>query len=90
MSTQAAFSCSQWETWQGASKVPSHVYHDVYVSYDFGDSGALRGTDISFGVNNLFNNQGSTISSAIAYSVGATSYLDPRLRRYTLSVRKHF
>lgn len=89
-STQAAFSCSQWETWQGASKVPSHVYHDVYVSYDFGDSGALRGTDISFGVNNLFNNQGSTISSAIAYSVGATSYLDPRLRRYTLTLRKHF
>lgn len=89
-STQAAFSCSQWETWQGASKVPSRVYHDAYVSYDFGDSGALRDTDISFGVSNLFNNQGSTISSAIAYSVGPTAYTDPRLRRYTLTVRKHF
>ncbi len=88
-STLSAFSCSQWETWQGDSKVPSHVYHDVYVSYEF-FGGALRGTDISFGVNNVFNNQGSTISSAIAYSVGPTSYLDPRLRRYTLSVRKHF
>lgn len=90
-STLSAFSCSQWETWQGASKVPSHVYHDLYVSYDFfAASGALRGTDITFGVNNVFNNQGPTISSAIAYSVGATSYFDPRLRRYTLSLRKHF
>ncbi|WP_457391065.1 TonB-dependent receptor domain-containing protein [Roseateles sp. P5_E1] len=88
-STLSAFSCSQWETWQGASKVPSHMYHDVYVSYDF-YAGALRGTDVSFGVNNVFNNQGSTISSAIAYSVGPTSYLDPRLRRYTLTLRKHF
>ncbi len=88
-STLPAFSCSQWETWQGASKVPSNVYHDVYVSYDF-LAGALRGTDISFGVNNVFNNQGPTISSAIAYSVGPTSYLDQRLRRYTLTLRKHF
>jgi len=90
-STQPAFTCSQWETWQGASKVSSNVYHDLYVSYDFfAASSALRGTEITFGVNNVFNNQGPTISSAIAYSVGSTSYLDPRLRRYTLTLRKHF
>lgn len=89
-STSSDFSCDQRETWQGAGKVPSHVYHDVYVSYDFSsESGALRDTDIRFGVNNVFNNQGSTISSAIA-SVTPASYFDPRLRRYTLTVRKHF
>ncbi|MCE4556658.1 TonB-dependent receptor domain-containing protein [Roseateles cellulosilyticus] len=90
-STLSDFSCKQWEMWQGAGKVSSQLYHDAYVSYDFfAAGGILRGTDITFAVNNLFNNQGPTISSAIAYSVGATSYLDPRLRRYTLSVRKHF
>ena len=88
-STQPEFTCSQWETWQGASKLPSNLYHDIYLSHEF-DTGALRGADISFGVNNVFNNQGPTISSAIAYSVGPTSNLDPRLRRYTLTLRKHF
>ena len=89
-STQSPFSCNQWETWQGASKVPSQMYHDVYVSYSFAtESGVLRGTDISFGVNNVFNNHGPTISSGLAYAVGATSYVDPRLRRFTLSLRKH-
>lgn len=89
-STLDDFSCGQWETWQGSKKVPSQMYHDLYVSYDFGTTGALRGTEVNFGVNNIFNNQGSTISSAIGYAVGPTSYLDPRLRRYTLSLRKHF
>jgi iron complex outermembrane recepter protein len=90
-STLSAFSCDQWETWQGASKVPSQMYHDVYVGYDFDtQSGVLHGTDLSFGVNNVFNNQGATISSGLAYAMGATSYVDPRLRRFTLSLHKHF
>ena len=60
------------------------------MSYSFAtEAGLLRGTDISFGVNNLFNNQGATISSAIANAVGPASYVDPRLRRFTLSLRKH-
>jgi outer membrane receptor protein involved in Fe transport len=89
-STLSDFSCNQWETWQGASKVPSQIYHDAYVRYSFAtESGILAGTDISFGVNNLFNNQGATISSGIAYAVGPTSYTDPRLRRFTFSLRKH-
>lgn len=90
-STLSDFSCNQWETWQGASKVPSQMYHDVFVGYNFGSqSGVLRETDISFAVNNIFDNQGPTFSSGIAYAVGPTSYTDPRLRRFTLSLRKHF
>ncbi|HET7864340.1 MAG TPA: TonB-dependent receptor, partial [Burkholderiaceae bacterium] len=90
-STLSAFSCNQWETWQGASKVPSQIYHDVYVSYSLGsESGFLGEADISFGVNNVFNNQGATISSGIANAVGPTANVDPRLRRFTLSLRKHF
>ncbi len=90
-STLSAFSCDQWERWQGARKVRSQTYHDLYVRYDFGvRRGMLDGTDISFGVNNVFNNQGATISSGIAYAVGPTSYADPRLRRFSLALRKHF
>ncbi|WP_159105869.1 TonB-dependent receptor domain-containing protein [Ideonella sp. B508-1] len=89
-STLDPFTCSQWEAWQGASKVPSQIYHDINVGYDLDAAGILAGTDVNFGVNNVFNNHGSTISSGIAYVVGATSYLDPRLRRFTLSLHKHF
>lgn len=90
-STLSAFSCDLWENWQGSGKVPSRVYHDVYLGYRFGkQNGAWRETEISLGVNNLFNNAGSTISSGIAYAVGPTAYTDPRLRRFTLSLRKHF
>jgi outer membrane receptor protein involved in Fe transport len=90
-STLSAFSCNEWETWQGAGKLPSQLYHDAYVRYTFGaDSGLLDATDLSFGVQNVFNNPGATIASAIAYSVGPASYVDPRGRRFTLSLRKHF
>jgi outer membrane receptor protein involved in Fe transport len=90
-STLSEFSCNEWETWQGARKVPSQLYHDAYVRYTFdADGGLLDAADLSFGVQNLFNNQGATIASAIAYSVGPASYLDPRGRRFTLSLRKHF
>lgn len=89
-STLSEFSCNQWETWQGASKVPSQIYHDAYVRYSFNaTSGLLADTDLSFGLQNVFNNQGATIASALAYTVGATSNLDPRGRRFTVMLRKH-
>lgn len=90
-STLAEFSCNQWQNWQGAAKLPSQLFHDVYIRHTFSaNSGMLVGADLSLGVQNLFNNQGATIASGIAYTVGAASYLDPRGRRFTLSLRKHF
>lgn len=89
-STLSEFSCKQWETWQGASKAPSQIFHDAYVRYTFNaTSGLLADTDLSFGLQNVFNNQGATIASGLAYTVGATSHLDPRGRRFTLTLRKH-
>ena len=89
-STQSDFDCQMWEKWQGAKKVGSQLYHDVYVRYDFGTGpGVLGGAEVSFGVNNVFNKQGSTIASGVAYVTGPTSYVDPRGRRFTLSLRKH-
>ncbi|MGV7208763.1 TonB-dependent receptor plug domain-containing protein [Oxalobacteraceae bacterium A2-2] len=90
-STQSAADCLAWERWQGASKVASQLYHDLYVRYDFGSRRDLLGeTQINLGVNNVFNNQGSAIASGVAYAVGPASYVDPRARRFTLSLRKHF
>lgn len=89
-STLSEFSCNQWQAWQGSSKVPSQVYHDAYVRYTFGaTSGLLSATDLSVGLQNVFNNEGAPIASGIAFAVGATSYVDPRGRRFTLSLRKH-
>ncbi|KAB8043389.1 TonB-dependent receptor domain-containing protein [Janthinobacterium aquaticum] len=90
-STLSALECQSWEKWQGASKVQSQLYHDVHVSYDFGTKqGMLSNTQASFAVNNVFNDQGSAIASGVAYVVGPTSYTDPRGRRFSLSLRKHF
>lgn len=90
-STLSEFSCNEWEKWQGSSKVPSQIYHDAYVRYTFGGtSGLMAASDLSIGLQNVFNNEGATIASAMAYTVGATSHLDPRGRRFTLSLRKHF
>lgn len=85
------FVCEQQETWQGAARVPDQIYHDVYLRYDFGASaGALADSDISVGIQNLFNEQGPTIASGVTYSNGPAAFGDPRLRRFTLAVHKHF
>jgi len=89
-STLSEFSCNQWETWQGTSKVPSQMYHDVHVRHTFSaNSGILAATDLTFGVQNVFNNQGPTIASGVAYAVGPAAYVDPRARRFTIAIRKH-
>ena len=87
----SAFVCGQQEAWQGSARAPSQIYHDAYLRYNFGArGGVLSDTEISVSVNNLFNEKGPTIASGVVASNGPVSYGDPRLRRFTLAVRKHF
>ncbi|MGH8238316.1 MAG: TonB-dependent receptor domain-containing protein, partial [Steroidobacteraceae bacterium] len=73
---------------QGAPRVPSQTYHDLFASFRF-DSQAewLSGTEIQIGVNNVFNTRPPVdVTQSLLYSTLG----DPRLASYYVSLRKAF
>jgi iron complex outermembrane receptor protein len=90
--TQAANACASAALGQGSERIPSQTYHDFYLTYRVGERGAfgsrsLAGTEISVGVQNAFDNMPPILAgTAPSYS----TYGDPRLRRFTLTLRKQF
>jgi iron complex outermembrane recepter protein len=80
---------------QGSETIPSQIYHDLSLSFEFADSAPLflDGVRLTAGVQNIFNSSPPTIAAngINAFDSGAYSqYGDPRLRRYSLSFRKSF
>ena len=79
---------------QGGESVPSQMYHDLSVRYRFQPStalagGLLDGLEVRLGVQNLFNEIPPVVASMTFENVGGYSYYgDPRLRRYSLSIKK--
>jgi len=77
---------------QGSETVPSQTYFDMSLSYVFNEgAGAyLKNTKLTIGIQNIFNRE-PPIAAPIADADFAYSpYGDPRLRRFTLTVRKSF
>jgi outer membrane receptor protein involved in Fe transport len=82
---------------QGSTRIPSQMYHDLFVRYAFSDNhgSLLNGTELAFGVQNLFD-KSPPIIARVTSNGGASNgfsystYGDPRLRRFTFSMRKHF
>src|SRR5690606_25213412 len=76
-------------------KVDAQIYHDFFVSYDFGSVGEtsrwrqlLADTQVRLGVKNVFNTKPPFDASNTAnYYSG---YGDPRLAGYTLSIKRSF
>lgn len=80
---------------QGADRIPSQVYHDLSVSYRFTQtSSGLRrifdNSEISFGLQNLFDKSPPIVAATSAGSLGYSPYGDPRLRRFSVSFSKAF
>ncbi len=80
---------------QGSPTVPSQIYHDLIASYRFdsparGFAGLLADSEISIGIQNLFNESPPILASTGAVASGYSTYGDPRLRRYSISIRKRF
>lgn len=72
---------------QGSDSIPRQIYHDLYLGYDFGESSTLlANTSVLFSVQNVLDEEPPIVVSQGAFS----SYGDPRLRRFTLTLRKHF
>ncbi|MBL9218682.1 MAG: TonB-dependent receptor [Opitutaceae bacterium] len=87
---------------QRTTRVPSQVYHDLYAGYDFGAQSTgwrryLSYTRVTLGVQNflntmppLFAGTAASESYASGFLQGISTYGDPRLARYTLTLRKKF
>jgi len=82
---------------QGSDTIPSQMYHDLSVSYRWGAQPTgwarfLAQSQLTVTVQNVFDTS-PPIMAAIDPFFGTSSFSnhgDPRLRRYTLSVRKQF
>lgn len=80
---------------QGSSKIPEQIYHDVQVRYEWGPKLAgwqrfLARTQVTLGVQNVFNTLPPAVATTSTGSGGYSPFGDPRLARYTLTVRKRF
>jgi iron complex outermembrane recepter protein len=75
---------------QGSERIPSQIYHDVFVRYRFsGAGGWLDDTQVLFGVKNIFG-EVPPITASPEGLPGYSTYGDPRMRRFALSFSKHF
>lgn len=82
---QAAFDIAL----QGSRKIRSQMYHDIYISYTLpASSGILHGVRITGGIQNLFDRSPPIVASVAYSQAGYSGYGDPRLRRFTLTLRK--
>ncbi len=93
--TATAATVSRQISIQGSEMLPSQMYHDMYASYRVDGLRGLLGSvfansEISIGVQNVFDKVPPIIASTDTISPGYSYYGDPRLRRYTISVRKSF
>lgn len=78
-------------TLQGGRRIPSQTYSDLYVSYAIGErGGVLDGVRVSAGVQNIFNQTPPVVAITSYTQAGYSTYGDPRLRRFTLSLTKAF
>ena len=69
---------------QGAERIPAQAYHDIAASYRFPDESYLSGLEIGAGIQNLLDKVPPVIN---ANNGVYSNYGDPRLRRFTLSVK---
>ena len=87
-STADPFSQAGSTLLQGSSSIPSQTYTDISGRYVF-DRGWLTGTQVSVGVRNVFNQKPPMVATQ-DLSGGYSTFGDPRLRTYSVSIRRPF
>jgi outer membrane receptor protein involved in Fe transport len=71
------------------------MYHDIIATYTFDRTarfagGLLANSSISLGIQNLFNKSPPILATTSTLSGFYSPYGDPRLRRYSVTLRKAF
>lgn len=79
---------------QGTDRFPVQFYHEAQIGYDFAHEAAgwrrmFSDLQILVGIQNVFNTE-PPLRAQNSDRVGIQMIEDPRLRRYTLSVKKRF
>jgi hypothetical protein len=91
-SPDALFFKDFYITQQGADRLPSQLYHDLFARYRFeggrsGWSNALANSELTFGIQNVFDRAPPVLATSF---FGYSAYGDPRMRRYALSLALRF
>lgn len=86
---------SNFITLQGSAAISSQLYHDLFLSYRIPKNGMgwLSGISMSLGINNVLNTSPPILASSSLTSLGVGTYstlVDPRLRRFSISIEKSF
>jgi outer membrane receptor protein involved in Fe transport len=84
--------CAVLTGYQGRNHLSAQLYNDVNVRYVFAQSDhawgrMLDGAEINLGIQNVFNEEPPVYGIP---NVNYTATGDPRLRRFTLTLREHF
>lgn len=77
---------------QGSKTIPSQIYHDLGIGYKFRNtSGALRGAEVFGIIENVFDRRPPVTALGAGEVIGTYStYGDPRLRRFNISIKKSY
>jgi iron complex outermembrane receptor protein len=79
---------------QGSHTIPHQIYHDLTAQFRLGEAlgvnqGWFAGTDLTIGIRNVLDTE-PPIAATFSPAVGYSWYGDPRMRRYSISLRKSF
>ena len=92
--TASKFIVDQSTLRQGRANIPAETYHDFFMVYRVNIGGwfseLLADTEIRLGIQNAFDKVPAALPSFSPADGRFSAYGDNRLRRYTLSLRKHF
>ena len=77
---------------QGGERVRSQIYHDVFFRYKTGSAttSLFSGCDVVVSIENVLNAEPPVYVPGAGGGFGFSTYGDPRLRRFTISLGKHF
>lgn len=76
---------------QGRVKYESQTYHDLTFTARLGEVAKVLGdTDFRFTISNVFDTSPPIVASPFFAPTGYSEFGDPRLRRFTMTVRKRF
>ncbi len=74
---------------QGSETISGQMYSNLFASWKPASNGWLQGMEFSAGVQNVFNKSPPILATTDSTG-GYSTYGDPRLRRYSIAVRKSF
>ncbi len=81
-------------TEQGSPSIPRQIYHDLTARVRLGElagatAGFLSDTELHIGLKNVFDTSPPIVATSVPSS-GYSFFGDPRLRRYSITLRKRF